>query len=174
MPNWCMNDLTVTGPKKEIAKFKEQSKKDHTTKKNNIENFFAQFVPIPNDIFRGNVGQKEEALYGDKTWYTWCPRNWGTKWDANGCVLSVDKPDQLIYVFDTAWSPPIAWLEKVATLYPKLQFEMNYDEPGMVFSGTAISHKGRILNDERNFSPSNDEMQDEENLEEARNLEKSK
>jgi len=44
----------------------------------------------------------------------------------------------------------------------------------MVFSGTAISHKGRILNDERNFSPSNDEMQDEENLEEARNLEKSK
>ena len=171
-----MNDLEVTGPAKEIKRFKEQSLGDKDTKNpEDPENMFAQFVPMPKDIFTGNVGQDEEKKYGKKTWYTWCPNNWGTKWDACECHISLAKTKKLIYVFDTAWSPPIQWLEKVAAMYPKLKFVMNYDEPGMVFSGTATGENGLVFDDYREgISPSNDEMQDEENLEEARNLEKSK
>ena len=173
MPNWCEDDLAVSGPKTEIKKFRKQG--EANTKKKIINDFFAQFVPYPKDIFRGDVGQKEEALYGDKTWVTWCPANWGTKWDANNCVVITEKPNRVVYQFDTAWGPPIQWLEKVAAIYPKLHFELNYDEPGMVFSGTAIGKDGIVVDDYREgISPSNDEMQDEENLEEARNLEKSK
>jgi len=155
-----MNDLTVAGPKTEIKKFRKQG--EANTKKKRIEDFFAQFVPMPKDIFTGAVGQKEEALYGDKTWYTWCPRNWGTKWDACECSVITEKPNRVVYQFDTAWGPPIEWLEKVAAMYPKLHFEMNYDEPGMVFSGTATGIDGIVDDDFHNgVSPSNDEMQED-------------
>ena len=47
-------------------------------------------------------------------------------------------------------------------MFPKLTFVLNYDEPGMVFSGTATGKDGELTDDYREgISPANDEMQDE-------------
>lgn len=51
-----------------------------------------------------------QILYGATTWYEWCPKNWGTKWNAGETrLLDVDT-----IVFDTPWSAP----EKVITQLP--------------------------------------------------------
>ena len=41
------------------------------------------------------------------------------------------------YAFDTAWSPPIKFLENVAKQWPNLTFVLEYEELGMGFKGLA-------------------------------------
>ena len=40
---------------------------------------FNKIVPMPDDIYRGALGQKERELYGNKNWLDWSCRYWGTK-----------------------------------------------------------------------------------------------
>lgn len=40
--------------------------------------------------------------YGHATWYEWCYKNWGTKWNA----LSNEQEDDDTIIFETAWSNP--------------------------------------------------------------------
>ena len=70
---------------------------------------------------------------------------WGTKWD-------LDEPDQLRVArelldvstayFDTAWSPPIAALEKLSAMFPDDSFGLTYCEPGNSFAGNATFEAG--------------------------------
>jgi hypothetical protein len=43
----------------------------------------------------------------------------------------------VIYEFDTAWSPPMEFLQAVAKQWVGLQFVLEYEEPGMAFKGLA-------------------------------------
>lgn len=43
--------------------------------------------------------------------------------------------EMLVYTFDSAWSPPIAFVEKAAELFPLLDFHMEFEERGMGFAG---------------------------------------
>ena len=49
-------------------------------------------------------------------WYDWHCDFWGTKW--NACESNIEERDNgLVYVyFDTAWAPPMRWVEKLASL----------------------------------------------------------
>ena len=91
--------------------------------------------------------------HGHKTWYSWCIENWGTKWDAIGDCEWDDVPDEngegnAEVRFDTAWSPPVAWLEHVAEMYPALHFTLHYREDGCCFKGVAVADGGEIVTDE--------------------------
>lgn len=55
--------------------------------------------------------------YGDDTWYEWCCRHWGTKWNAVESRIFDDG-----FEFETAWSTPIPILEKLSKKFPKLTF----------------------------------------------------
>jgi len=72
-------------------------------------------------------------------WYNFNVREWGTKWDV--AVSSDDKyPDTnfeeadngenkvIHYNFQTAWSRPLAGLEKLSAQYPDLLFTLSYEE----------------------------------------------
>ena len=41
----------------------------------------------------------------------------------------------LCYVLDTAWTPPIPFLEQLARQWPTLKFLLDYEELGMGFKG---------------------------------------
>ena len=57
--------------------------------------------------------------YGCTTWYEWCNRNWGTKW--NACDTQILDKDTV--VFDTAWSNPEPVMEQLGTMYPNIRIE---------------------------------------------------
>ena len=99
MPNWTENNVLFVGKKEQLKTLKTMLKsKDNDFDFNNI-------VPMPKNIFRGNLGKEEEEKYGDNNWYRWSIDNWGTKWNSvdtrveeNGSTLS--------YNFMTAWDCP--------------------------------------------------------------------
>lgn len=133
MPNWCSNQLTVTGPKTDLRAFKkmavghspwEEVAKDE---KLNPLNFHS-LVSIPAVVLQ--AGYQEAG-------YDWERANWGCKWGACEARLIDSSDGELLYDFDTAWSPPIEFLETVAKEHPNLTFILEYDEPGIGFKGLA-------------------------------------
>ncbi len=83
----------------------------------------------------------EEAMkYKGDSWYEFNNREWGTKWDV---AVSEDNKypetymegpvangDNLVvyYNFNTAWSPPIAAIEKLSAQHPNLLMTLSYEE----------------------------------------------
>jgi hypothetical protein len=99
MPNWCGNDLYVTGSREDIAKFQKFAK----SKTNNELLSANNFIPYPEkfaiadqkcDLSRKALSALPRAL-SINIWdihscgkdgynaggYEWCIANWGTKWD---------------------------------------------------------------------------------------------
>ncbi len=68
--------------------------------------------------------------------YEWCCDHWGTKWNATRPVLTLhQEPMKAFIEFDTAWSPPLPVIEKLAEMFPDHEFTLNYFEGGMGFCG---------------------------------------
>ena len=146
MPNWCENTFTVEGAEKDVQRFKRLSKPK--ANKGDADLSLASLYPIPEGVYQGDLGPEESQRYGKNNWYDWCITHWGTKWDADA-TLERDLPDFLVYCFESAWSPPVAWLKKVAQDFPRLRFTLIYDEPGMGFEGKAIADQGKLIVDDR-------------------------
>jgi hypothetical protein len=56
--------------------------------------------------------EKLEASFGYKNWYDFCVAEWKTKWEAKVDRHEIDGDSITVY-FDTAWSPPIEFYEKM-------------------------------------------------------------
>jgi hypothetical protein len=171
MPNWCENILTIEGDESDVQRFKKLAKpKAGMT---GTELSLDSLYPIPDEIkdtvpggitidgvyvnvWREIDGKpvaipKDELdamqeKYGATNWYQWRIAHWGTKWDVQA-TLENETPDFLVYEFESAWSPPVKWLEKVAGDFPSLRFVLRYDEPGMGFKGVAIFDQGKLIVD---------------------------
>jgi len=48
-------------------------------------------------------------------------------------------------MFDSAWAPPVMWLEQIAPQFPDLKFKLAYSEPGMNFCGAAYTGEDGTL-----------------------------
>ena len=140
MPNWCYNHLEVSGDEKQLQEFVEKSENCPE----GSEFTFNGTHPMPEDlnITKGTQTQdeKEQAMlnkakYGYTDWYDWKCAEWGTKWDACEPHISHDDKDYFSVSFDTAWSPPIAWIDNIMQDFPDLSFTLEYEEPGMGFGG---------------------------------------
>jgi len=131
MPNWCYNNLEINGDEKSIRALRERAvEKDE---KGNINIFsFEKFVPTP----------PEKLKDGD--WYDWRCANWGTKWNTDEPSFGSDENryDYLAYNFDTAWSPPVEFIEKLSGMYPSLTFKMTFEEGGCEIYGEVTYENG--------------------------------
>ena len=134
MPNWCECQLIIkSNNKEELNKFYEDNKGE-----NNIPLSFNKSLPLP----------ENQA----NNWYGWRVQNWGTKWDLDEETIFSNN-NYLDYIFSTAWSPPLDWLNYVSVIYPKLNFYIEYGEGGMNFAGQVEIINGEIINsDEYSFS----------------------
>ena len=85
------------------------------------EQFCNEFVPIPEN-------EKEN-------WYEWCISNWGTKWDVGSSQYGIERgnANECKFSFDSAWSPPIQFYEKLEEL--GFTVKAMYYEPGMAYCG---------------------------------------
>ena len=155
MPNWCQNQITLTGPKaiiEEIAATKlsleaivpcpEELKR------------FQKITPVPRSEKKLRAGLK--AKYGVETEFDWNVIKWGTKWDINLNSLDLDLNSELCFLyalFDSAWSPPV---DAMRVLYDKykdagLELDLEYFEPGCRFLGTATGKRGKFEDEYREY-----------------------
>lgn len=124
MPNWCENVLVVQAPTPERASEIIDMLRDEVDK---TDLSFHGVIPMPPELVEGG-------------WYEWRLANWGTKWNANDVQMTVDPHHAGViqYYFQTAWSPPVEWVETFAERHPDLILTLSYDEPGMDFGGYVV------------------------------------
>ena len=159
MPNWCNNNLKITGDEKLIAEFAKIVivQDEGSSESLKIVNHY----PCPKELAEtvsGWAGDEEvqakreeqyelnRQKYGFKDWYDWSIANWGTKWSDCETQLVYQVPTELVYAFDTAWGPPIELIEKLSAKYPTLTFRIVYEELGMGFMGLQEMRDGELLN----------------------------
>lgn len=112
-----------------------------------------EFAPCPQalqDTTEGSYGDKLEQArltaqrednrktYGYSSWYDFAIGEWGCKWDiSNGSddykIKKVDDRYSVTLSFDTAWSPPINFYDKLLEL--EFSVDAMYYEPGVAFCG---------------------------------------
>ena len=145
MPNWCSNVVTlVHEDRKMISRAVKSAQKDA---------LLNEFVPVPqalSDTTEGSFGDKLEQArltaqregniktYGYASWYDFAIGEWGCKWDiSNGGdgykIKKVDNGYSVTLSFDTAWSPPINFYDKLVEL--EFTVDAMYYEPGVNFCG---------------------------------------
>lgn len=98
-------------------------------------------APITQEIYDDLMSK-----YGFTDWYYWQIHHWGTKWDADVYNIVLEQKEntfgrdfvQLRVNFNTAWSPPSEWFDRVtyAILDNGVYMELRYSEEGMGFAGT--------------------------------------
>jgi hypothetical protein len=144
MPNWVSNSVSVVGDKKRVKEFR----KKHFTPKKEFD--FETVIPMPESVFKGNLGIKEREVHGSNNWYDWSIENWGCKWNAGNTQLYSDKirvskeVAVLEFSFDTAWALPEPIYKKLAEMYPDLSITVSFDEESGAFAGELEMTKGKI------------------------------
>lgn len=126
MPNHITNMVKMVGSDERVREVLEFIKKDST----NDEIFplgsvdFNKIIPMPEDIFKGNLGIDEKKKYGEKNWYDWSVSNWGTKW--NAYYFDTSLVDENTIRFDTAWSTVPGVIAQLSSIFPDILFILDY------------------------------------------------
>ena len=145
MPNWCDNQITITGPNSVIDKIEEIVKADDTHENTGLLNFFK---PMPKEL-EGTTSPSSSAkkpqpmIDGFDCWYDWRCHNWSTKWEV--CEFyGVDRQyhseqsegeSTISFGFSSAWAPPIGAYEKFLENNSDCSVRAFYYEGGCDFMG---------------------------------------
>lgn len=121
MPNYVRNRVTVKGDPTDINCLLTKCETDQS------KFSFEGIIPMPDYVYRGNLGLEETRLYpGDLNWYDWRINHWDTKWDAVEPTVTFDGKREATIRFDTAWSAPYPVYKEMARQYPMLDFYIEY------------------------------------------------
>lgn len=128
MPNWCSNRAVISGPAPVIREITDILNQEDPA-------LLAWMVPEP-------------KYEGDQDWYMWRVNNWGTKWDISGVYFEHQpEEDSITFEFSTAWGPCVEAFHTWAAADGRVQFTLEYWEPGMAFAGR-VSYDGEYLDDD--------------------------
>ena len=160
MPNWCDNQVTITGPNSVIDKIEKIVKEEKE------DNGLLQFMfPMPKALKDTVAGPepktKKEKLekarlnveYGASNWYDWRTTNWCTKWEVSEFYgvqreLTPEGESMISFAFSSAWAPPTGAYEKFLEDNDECTLKAHYYEGGCDFMG--IWENG----DDRCYAPS--------------------
>ena len=154
MPNWCDNQVTITGSKSVIDKIEKIAKEEKGA--GGLLNFFH---PMPKGLEdttspSSSADKPQPMVDGFDNWYDWRCENWSTKWDVNEFYgversMTPDGESMISFGFSSAWSPPIGAYEYFLAKNEDCTLEAHYYEGGCDFMG--IWENG----DDRCYQPSN-------------------
>lgn len=140
MPNWCSNDIVITGPEDKIKVLWNLA--------GEAEGLLQALAPAPYNMFRGDLTEETRQRLNEKNipnWRDWQVENWGTKWDVDLAGLE-HTPGEIAGWFDSAWSPPIEALDTFLKENPDCKVQLKYFEPGMMFVGEYVDGVENTLN----------------------------
>jgi hypothetical protein len=144
MPNWCTNELIITGPDNLLQDFRNEqtvpSVSGMSVEGTSVLSL-AKALPVPPRII---ARDKESRLLVER----WQNKNWGTKWDLEDAIPDFTDKGELYFYFESAWSPPSAWVKYISKVYPELTFVLTFDEPGYDFAGKEVYRKGKFIKKE--------------------------
>lgn len=136
-----------------------------------VFSFWNVVAPTDLDSYYGKEKEKvgsdnfmqdfHNALAKGESWYYWNLRNWGTKWDVavsdndkySTTNLEITDDGDLMYRFETAWSPVPEIFQKLSEMYPKLTFNYEYEEE-QGWGGSATWLGGECISQEEYDIPS--------------------
>lgn len=101
---------------------------------------FEKVIPMPENIYRGDLGQEELKKYGKNNWYNWSLENWDTKWNAFDSY-STNKH----IIFCTAWSAPTKVIEQLSEMYPKVRFVHSWADEDLGHNLGSIAYKNGVI-----------------------------
>jgi len=138
MPNWCDNQVSITGPNSVINKIEKIVNEEKDT-----EGLLQFMYPMPaelkNTTADGSENKEMMEKYGHSDWYGWATDNWGTKWDINE-FYGVDRQEisddesTISFAFSSAWAPPTGAYQEFVDKHP-VSLEAKYYEGGCDFMG---------------------------------------
>jgi hypothetical protein len=130
MPNWCSNEITISG---DVTRIVEALESIENKQENNV---FKTLIDVPQD----------------DDWYNTNLKYIGTKWDVSYYECDPQEFDGgLVLMPNTAWSPPIEFGVNLAKKYG-VEVEMYYYESGMDFCGkTYISSDGTYTEEDYEY-----------------------
>jgi hypothetical protein len=116
-----------------------------------------KFIPYPRKFAELDEKARKEAKKGNHIsngfssgGHEWCNANWGTKWG----ICHAKEPEEnyewgeLLYTFETAWSPPLPVVKKMSEKFKGLRFILTYFERRMAFNGIFICEDGKVVRHE--------------------------
>ena len=126
MPNWCNNNITISGDEGTIRTLTAVLKSLKTDNEEQSSDVFKSLIGLPQHMSDGDYKEK---------WYDTNIGWFGTKWD-----ISYDEhaftftKNEISFFCETAWSPPIPFLQNLCEMY-KVNANLFYSEGGVGFSG---------------------------------------
>ena len=146
MPNYCNNNIVITGPNSVIDKIEKIANGD----KGDLLQYFYPMpkalqdttAPLQKDATKEEKAKAKENLkkYGYDNWYDWRVENWGTKWDIME-FYNIDRKEigedesEISLGFDTAWAPALGAYERFIDENSNCSLKAYYYEPGCDFMG---------------------------------------
>jgi hypothetical protein len=140
MPNHCTNNIVITGSNFNLKIFWDALKKFKGYEENEEGeiSIFSSFLPMPEEL------QNATSPGDSPNWYDWAIENWGSKWGDYDTDLDFDG-DRITGCYTSAWGPCNEGIKTVSALFPKLTFEVNYHELGMMFIGAQVCENGEEI-----------------------------
>ena len=146
MPNWCDNQITITGPNSVIDKIEKI-----VTEEKDTDGLLNYFHPMPKQLEdttspSSSADKPQPMVEGFDCWYDWRCENWSTKWDINE-FYGVDRQhlndsldeSTISFGFSSAWSPPInayqSFLINMSEKNLDVSVKAYYYEGGCDFAG---------------------------------------
>ena len=143
MPNWCNNNISITGPNSVIDKIEKIVKEEKDG--GGLLNFMK---PMPKQLQdttspSSSADKPQPMVEGFDNWYDWRVENWSTKWEV--CEFyGVDRQylseqnegeSTITFGFSSAWAPPIGAYEQFLVDNQECSLRAYYYEGGCDFMG---------------------------------------
>lgn len=137
MPNHVRNELVFTCDNKERI-----SELMNTIKGENTAIDFEKIIPMPSNIYRGNLSWEDEQRLGGMDWYHWSIANWGTKWNAYETYSGND-----MISFSTAWSAPFPVIRVLSEMFPDVTITHYYADEDIGYNCGKFEYKSGCYED---------------------------
>lgn len=148
MPNWCSNNLSITGPKDKIKALWDHAQKPEEEGGGLLRGMRPE--PDYNKVdvmptYPGIVGNND-PVEKSQSWWDWRVQNWGTKWEvSNEGLQYTENEDGIATIsgwFESAWAPPVDAIAYFCDEQDDITARLAYYEPGMCFVGEWTSQEG--------------------------------